>query len=101
MRQAITLSELVRQTSRVDAVKISIMKANENKCNNEDNGLTYGSVLASDAFFPFRDGIDEAAKGGISVVIQPGGSIRDKEVIEACNEHNIAMVFTNIRHFLH
>lgn len=89
------------QTSRVDAVKISIMKANENKCNNEDNGLTYGSVLASDAFFPFRDGIDEAAKGGISVVIQPGGSIRDKEVIEACNEHNIAMVFTNIRHFLH
>jgi len=83
------------QTSRVDAVKIAIMKANENKKE------TKNSVLASDAFFPFRDGIDEAAKGGISAIIQPGGSIRDKEVIEACNEHNIAMVFTNIRHFLH
>jgi len=85
------------QTSRVDAVKISIMKANENK----GNKITNGSVLASDAFFPFRDGIDEAAKGGISAIIQPGGSIRDKEVIDACNEHNIAMVFTNVRHFLH
>ncbi len=84
------------QTSRVDAVKISIMKANQG---NENKSIN--SVLASDAFFPFRDGIDEAAKGGISAVIQPGGSIRDKEVIDACNEHNIAMVFTNIRHFLH
>ncbi len=84
------------QTSRVDAVKISIMKANQG---NENKSIN--SVLASDAFFPFRDGIDEAAKGGISAIIQPGGSIRDKEVIDACNEHNIAMVFTNIRHFLH
>ncbi len=89
------------QTSRVDAVKISLMKANENKNNGNDELTTTSSVLASDAFFPFRDGIDEAAKGGISAVIQPGGSIRDKEVIDACNEYNIAMVFTNIRHFLH
>ncbi|CEG12748.1 Bifunctional purine biosynthesis protein PurH (Includes: Phosphoribosylaminoimidazolecarboxamide formyltransferase; IMP cyclohydrolase) [groundwater metagenome] len=84
------------QTSRVDAVKISITKANQS---NESKSIN--SVLASDAFFPFRDGIDEAANGGISAVIQPGGSIRDKETIDACNEHNIAMVFTNIRHFLH
>jgi len=83
------------QTSRVDAVKISIMKAIEN------GKETKNTVLASDAFFPFRDGIDEAAKGGISSIIQPGGSIRDKEVIDACNEHNIAMIFTHIRHFSH
>lgn len=60
-----------------------------------------GSVLASDAFFPFRDGVDEAAKHGITAVIQPGGSVRDKEVIEAANEHKLAMVFTGMRHFKH
>ena len=60
-----------------------------------------GSVLASDAFFPFRDSIDEAAKIGVKAIIQPGGSIRDKEVIAAANEHGIAMVFTGIRHFRH
>jgi phosphoribosylaminoimidazolecarboxamide formyltransferase / IMP cyclohydrolase len=58
-------------------------------------------VLASDAFFPFRDGIDEAAKHEITAVIQPGGSMRDAEVIAACDEHDIAMVFTEIRHFKH
>ena len=57
--------------------------------------------MSSDAFFPFRDGIDEAAKAGITAIIQPGGSIRDKEVIEAANEHNMAMVFTGIRLFWH
>jgi phosphoribosylaminoimidazolecarboxamide formyltransferase/IMP cyclohydrolase len=57
--------------------------------------------MASDAFFPFRDGIDAAAKEGIVAVIQPGGSMRDKEVIEAANEHEIAMVFTGTRHFRH
>ncbi len=57
--------------------------------------------MASDAFFPFRDGIDQAAKAGITSVIQPGGSIRDKEVIAAANEHNLAMVFSGIRLFLH
>lgn len=60
-----------------------------------------GSVLASDAFFPFRDGIDEAARHGITAVIQPGGSVRDVEVIQACDEHGIAMIFTGIRHFRH
>jgi phosphoribosylaminoimidazolecarboxamide formyltransferase / IMP cyclohydrolase len=57
--------------------------------------------MASDAFFPFRDGIDSAAESGISAIIQPGGSVNDKEVIAAANEHNIAMVFTGMRHFRH
>jgi phosphoribosylaminoimidazolecarboxamide formyltransferase / IMP cyclohydrolase len=80
------------QTSRVDSVKFGAQKA--------QLSLT-GSVMASDAFFPFRDGIDEAARYGITAVIQPGGSVRDQEVIAAANEHNIAMVFTGIRHFKH
>ena len=58
-------------------------------------------MMASDAFFPFRDGIDTAAEVGITAVIQPGGSVRDKEVIEAANENDIAMVFTGVRHFRH
>jgi len=57
--------------------------------------------MSSDAYFPFRDGIDEAAKAGITAIIQPGGSIRDKEVLDAVNEHNMAMVFTGIRQFRH
>jgi len=60
-----------------------------------------GSVMASDAFFPFRDGIDQAAQSGITAVIQPGGSMRDDEVIAAANEHGLAMVFTGVRHFKH
>jgi phosphoribosylaminoimidazolecarboxamide formyltransferase / IMP cyclohydrolase len=80
------------QMSRVDSVKIGAMRAQLSVA---------GSVLASDAFFPFRDGIDEAAKHGITAVIQPGGSVRDEEVIAAANEHNVAMVFTGIRHFKH
>ena len=60
-----------------------------------------GSVMASDAFFPFRDGIDAAAKAGIRAVVQPGGSMRDKEVIGAADEHGMAMVFTGTRHFRH
>jgi phosphoribosylaminoimidazolecarboxamide formyltransferase/IMP cyclohydrolase len=80
------------QMSRVDSVKIGAMRAQL---------PVAGSVLASDAFFPFRDGIDEAAKHGITAVIQPGGSVRDEEVITAANEHNLAMVFTGIRHFKH
>jgi phosphoribosylaminoimidazolecarboxamide formyltransferase/IMP cyclohydrolase len=59
------------------------------------------TVLASDAFFPFRDGLDEAARAGVTAVIQPGGSVRDQEVIAAANEHGIAMVFTGMRHFRH
>src|SRR6185369_1447316 len=80
------------QMSRVDSVKIGAMRAQLPLA---------GSVLASDAFFPFRDGIDEAARHGITAVIQPGGSVRDEEVIAAANEHNLAMVFTGIRHFKH
>ena len=60
-----------------------------------------GAAMASDAFFPFRDNVDEAAKYGISAIIQPGGSVRDEETIAAANEHGISMVFTGIRHFKH
>ncbi len=82
-------------TSRVDSAKLAIKKAN-------DMGLNMnGASLASEAFFPFRDSIDLAASVGISAIIQPGGSIRDKEVIDAANEHKIALYFTGIRHFLH
>ena len=80
------------QMSRVDSVKLGAMRAQL---------PVKGSVLASDAFFPFRDGIDEAAKHGITAVIQPGGSMRDSEVIAAADEHGLAMVFTGIRHFKH
>ena len=83
------------QMSRVVSAKIAAIKA-------EEAGLVVpGSVMASDAFFPFRDGIDAAAKAGIRAVIQPGGSMRDSEVIAAANEHDIAMVFTGRRHFKH
>jgi phosphoribosylaminoimidazolecarboxamide formyltransferase/IMP cyclohydrolase len=78
--------------SRVDSAKIGALKAQL---------PIAGSVLASDAFFPFRDGVDEAARAGVTAIIQPGGSVRDEEVIKAANEHNIAMVFTGIRHFKH
>jgi phosphoribosylaminoimidazolecarboxamide formyltransferase/IMP cyclohydrolase len=80
------------QMSRVDSVKIGAMRAQL---------PVAGSVLASDAFFPFRDGLDEAARSGITAVIQPGGSVRDDEVIAAADEHGLAMVFTGVRHFKH
>ncbi len=60
-----------------------------------------GSVLASDAMFPFPDSVEQASEGGVTAIIQPGGSVRDQESIEAADKHNIAMVFTGIRHFLH
>jgi phosphoribosylaminoimidazolecarboxamide formyltransferase/IMP cyclohydrolase len=83
------------QMSRVYSAKIAGIKAS-------DEGLIVpGSAMASDAFFPFRDGIDAAAEAGITAIIQPGGSMRDNEVIAAANEHNIAMVFTGMRHFRH
>lgn len=80
------------QMSRVDSVRLSGMKATRE---------TRGSVLASDAFFPFRDGIDEAAKLGVAGIIQPGGSIRDEEVFAAAKEHNMFMILTGMRHFRH
>ena len=83
------------QMSRVYSTRIAAIKA-------ADEGLEVkGSVMASDAFFPFRDGIDAAAETGISAIIQPGGSMRDDEVIQAANEHGLAMVFTGMRHFRH
>lgn len=86
------------QTSRIEAVKIAISKL---QVLNPEPLTLNPVVLASDGFFPFRDSIDKAAKAKISAIIQPGGSIRDKEVIKACNEYDIAMVFTGIRHFKH
>lgn len=80
------------QMSRVDSARIGAMKANL---------PIEGTVLASDAFFPFRDGIDTAAKAGVTAIIQPGGSVRDEEIIAAADENDLAMVFTGIRHFRH
>ena len=80
------------QMSRLDSVRIAVLKA---------QFPLKGTVLASDAFFPFRDGLDEAAKAGITAVIQPGGSMKDDEVIKAANEHGIAMVMSGMRHFRH
>ena len=83
------------QMSRIDSAEIAVRKANKAGFNLKD------SCMASDAFFPFRDSIDEAAKNGISCVIQPGGSIRDEEVISAADEANMIMIFTGMRHFRH
>lgn len=91
-REGQTIGIGAGQMSRIDSVKIAAMKART---------TTKGAVLASDAFFPFRDGIDEAAKSGITAIVQPGGSVRDKETIAAADEHGIAMIFTGVRHFRH
>lgn len=80
------------QMSRIDSTEIAVKKSS-GKCN--------GAVLASDAFFPFRDNVDLAAKSGITAIIQPGGSVKDNEVIAAADEHGIAMLFTGVRHFRH
>jgi len=90
-----TLGVGAGQMSRVDSTRIASIKA-------RNAGLSLkGSVAASDAFFPFRDGLDVVANAGARAVIQPGGSVRDEEVIAAANEHGIAMVFTGMRHFRH
>ena len=94
-RDGMTIGVGAGQMSRVNSARIAAIKA-------EHAGLDVkGAVMASDAFFPFRDGIDNAAAVGISAVIQPGGSIRDEEVIAAADEHGMAMVFTGMRHFRH
>jgi phosphoribosylaminoimidazolecarboxamide formyltransferase/IMP cyclohydrolase len=80
------------QTSRVEAVEMAVRRAGDR---------AMGSVAASDGFFPFRDNMDVAAKAGVRAVIQPGGSVRDAEVIAAADEHGIPMVFTGVRHFRH
>jgi phosphoribosylaminoimidazolecarboxamide formyltransferase/IMP cyclohydrolase len=90
-----TLGVGAGQMSRVDSTKIASIKA-------QHAGLSLaGSVVASDAFFPFRDGVDVLAEAGAVAVIQPGGSMRDEEVIAAADEHGLAMVFTGARHFRH
>ena len=81
--------------SRVYSAKIGAIKAAD------ENLQIEGAVLASDAFFPFRDGVDQAAQSGVTAVIQPGGSMRDDEAIAAANEHGMAMAFTGMRHFRH
>jgi len=94
-RGGMTIGVGAGQMSRVNSARIATIKA-------EQAGLAVASsVMASDAFFPFRDGIDQAAAAGISAVIQPGGSMRDEEVIAAADEHGMAMVFTGMRHFRH
>ena len=80
------------QMNRVGSAAIALEQAGEK---------AKGAVLSSDAFFPFRDSVDTAAKEGITAIIQPGGSVRDEESIQAADEHGIAMVFTNMRHFKH
>ena len=94
-RDGVTVGIGAGQMSRVYSARVASIKA-------ADEGLEVrGSVMASDAFFPFRDGIDTAAAAGITAVIEPGGSVRDEEVIAAANEHGMAMVFTGMRHFRH
>ena len=90
-----TLGVGAGQMSRVDSARIASIKAG-------NAGLTLaGSVVASDAFFPFRDGLDVVVQAGAVAVIQPGGSVRDEEVIAAADEQGVAMVFTGVRHFRH
>ncbi len=94
-KDGMTIGVGAGQMSRVYSTKIAAIKA-------ADEGLEIeGSIMASDAFFPFRDGIDAAAETGIAAIIQPGGSMRDEEAIQAANEHGLAMVFTGMRHFRH
>jgi phosphoribosylaminoimidazolecarboxamide formyltransferase/IMP cyclohydrolase len=90
-----TLAVGAGQMSRVDAVNVARMKAESAKV------LLAGSVAASDAFFPFRDGLDAVVAAGATAVIQPGGSVRDADVVSAADEHGIAMIFTRRRHFRH
>ncbi|PCH95536.1 MAG: bifunctional phosphoribosylaminoimidazolecarboxamide formyltransferase/inosine monophosphate cyclohydrolase [Gammaproteobacteria bacterium] len=95
VKNSMTIGVGAGQMSRVYSAKVAGIKAAD------ENLEVQGSVMASDAFFPFRDGLDAAAAAGITAVIQPGGSMRDNEVIAAADEHNIAMVFTGMRHFRH
>jgi phosphoribosylaminoimidazolecarboxamide formyltransferase/IMP cyclohydrolase len=94
-RDGATIGIGAGQMSRVDAAFLSVHKAALAGHDTSD------AVLGSDAFFPFRDGVDQAAEAGIRAIVQPGGSVRDEEVIAAANEHDIAMVFTGKRQFRH
>ena len=94
-----TLAIGAGQMSRVDAVNVAVMKARSGA--SDATRPLAGSVAASDAFFPFRDGLDAVAAAGATAVVQPGGSVRDAEVIAAADEHGLAMIFTGRRHFRH
>ena len=94
-RDGATIGIGAGQMSRVDAAFLAVHKARA------AGHETAGSVLGSDAFFPFRDGVDQAAEAGVTAIVQPGGSVRDAEVIAAANERGIAMVFTGKRLFRH
>jgi phosphoribosylaminoimidazolecarboxamide formyltransferase/IMP cyclohydrolase len=98
-----TLAIGAGQMSRVDAVKVAILKAGGGQpaANGSMGRPLAGSVAASDAFFPFRDGLDAVADAGATAVVQPGGSVRDADVIAAADERGLAMVFTGRRHFRH
>jgi len=90
------------QMSRVDSARVAMLKATDAaKAAGLEAPLTRGSVVASDAFFPFADGLIAAVEAGATAVIQPGGSLRDEEVIAAADENGLAMLFTDIRHFRH
>jgi phosphoribosylaminoimidazolecarboxamide formyltransferase/IMP cyclohydrolase len=91
-RDGVTIAIGAGQMSRVDSARICERKAGDR---------LEGAVVASDAFFPFRDGIDVLAEAGAVAVVQPGGSVRDEQVIAAANEHSLAMLFTGMRHFRH
>jgi phosphoribosylaminoimidazolecarboxamide formyltransferase/IMP cyclohydrolase len=94
-REGVLVGVGAGQMSRVDSVRLGATKARELKHALE------GTVVASDAFFPFPDGVEEAAQAGASAVVQPGGSVRDQDVIEAANRLGLAMMFTGARHFRH
>ena len=89
------------QMSRFDSVRLAALKASQKISPLKSMSQETGIVVASDAFFPFADGVILAAEAGATAIIQPGGSVRDEEVLAAVNEHNMVMVFTGIRHFRH
>ena len=94
-KDGMTMGVGAGQMSRLDSARIASIKAQHAKLS------LAGTVVASDAFFPFRDGLDVVVAAGANAVIHPGGSMRDQEVIDAANEHGVAMVFTGVRHFRH
>jgi phosphoribosylaminoimidazolecarboxamide formyltransferase/IMP cyclohydrolase len=94
-REGVLVGVGAGQMSRLDSVRLGAAKARELKHSLQ------GTVVASDAFFPFPDGVEEAAQSGATAIAQPGGSIRDNEVIEAANRRGLAMMFTGVRHFRH
>jgi phosphoribosylaminoimidazolecarboxamide formyltransferase/IMP cyclohydrolase len=94
-REGVLVGVGAGQMSRVDSVRLGAIKARELKHSLE------GTVVASDAYFPFPDGVEESAQAGASAIVQPGGSVRDKEVIQAANRLGLAMMFTGVRHFRH